>query len=111
MNLTSLALSRADGVGGSVRPIKRRSGSLAIRFADVTSPSDGPICDCAELGSDGVVDRVLSFSLTHVLDTLELRTVEPGRSIRLVVTGTLIDGTPFQASDCVSVGKETRISR
>jgi hypothetical protein len=107
INTTSLALSRADGVGGVVKPIHRRSGPV-IRFADVARPVDADLCACGT-GGDGVTDYVLSLSARDLIDTLELDSAKPDSAIRLLLTGSLLDGSLFSAADCVTIISPRRV--
>lgn len=108
VDLNSLALSRADGVGAAVRPLSRRFGGLAVRSTDIASATVALVCACEPAIPDGMTDRVISFSRNEVVDDLALRLVPPGTSMRLVLHGRLLDGTPFQASDCLTIGRESR---
>ncbi len=101
INTTSLTLRRADGIGGVVRPIQRRSGT-AVRFADVSRPSDGDLCGC-NLGRDGIPDLVLSYSKRELMDILKLDSSPRDRPTRLVFSGELLDGSPLSAVDCVAI--------
>ena len=107
LNLTSLALSRADGVGGTVQPVQRGRGR-GIRFKDVATPFSGAPCECHDLRGDGIVDRVLTFSVREMVNAFELGALEPGMAVTLTLTGRLIDGTEFAASDCVVVNRRGR---
>ena len=106
IDLASLQLSRADGVGGSVAPLPQQS-----QFSDVATPFEGELCDCHELEDDGVLDLEMMFSRPWIVVTLELNALPGGAFVELVVSGALVDGTPFNASDCivlVPIGTSTR---
>ena len=92
IDTASLLLSRADGVGGSVAPIK-------VGFDDVGTPFDGELCDCHEEGMDGFYDLTMKFSATELTGTLDLGMAEG--ALEMVLTGTLLDGTPFVGADCI----------
>ncbi len=94
VDLTTLRLSRADGVGGTVQP---------ARFAleDVATPFAGEPCDCHEFGGDGVDDLWMKLDARTVVDLLELEGIDPGTSVVLVLTGNLLDGSEFNATDCL----------
>ena len=105
VDVDSLALARADGVGGSVAPLTgpRR---LRPRVADVATAFDGEPCECHDIGPDGIDDLVLKFSTPEMVETLELGSLPRGTSVMLTLSGSLLDGTEFEASDCiVIVGK------
>jgi hypothetical protein len=94
VDFDTIELSRADGVGGSVAPL--RAG-----LEDVGTPFEGEPCDCHEMGGDGWEDLTLKFSSQEAVAALELNGLEGGTFVELLVTGTLLDGTPFVGSDCI----------
>ncbi|MBI1825621.1 MAG: hypothetical protein HY287_14225 [Planctomycetes bacterium] len=94
VNVNSLVLSRADGVGGTVKPT---SSSLQ----DTGTPFGGQLCGCHTRTGDGIKDLSLKFDNTAVTRTLKLDSVASGKSVILVLSGTLSDGCEFVASDCM----------
>ncbi|MHC5002213.1 MAG: hypothetical protein ACYTJ0_03745 [Planctomycetota bacterium] len=90
----TIELTRADGMGGSVAPIR-------VRFGDVGAPFDGEPCDCGESEPDGYEDMKLKFRSRDVTNALELGMFEGGDLVELVISGYLYDGTPFMGTDCV----------
>jgi hypothetical protein len=100
IDTTSLALKRADGGGGSVRPLSGPPGP-GIHFEDVATPFSGLECGCNELGADGIKDLTLKFSTLELVASLELGSLPAGASVALTVTGVMRDGAPFEASDCI----------
>jgi probable HAF family extracellular repeat protein len=54
IDVSTVEIARADGVGGAVGP------QNAV-YEDVGTPFDGEACDCHELGSDGIMDLLLKF--------------------------------------------------
>jgi hypothetical protein len=114
IDVDTLALMRADGVGGSVPPLMGPPGP-GIRVEDVATPFDGEPCDCHELGGDGIDDLSMKFDTEAVVTELELNDLPGGASVELVVSGELSDSTPFSASDCIRLvppgsGSESRLS-
>jgi hypothetical protein len=80
---------------------------LRWSYEDVTTPFEGELCECHELGSDGYVDLTLKFYTEDVKDTLNLKD-EAGNTIPLLITGNLKEeagGTPIEGSDCIRVLK------
>ncbi|MCK5606888.1 hypothetical protein KAR91_33610, partial [Candidatus Pacearchaeota archaeon] len=76
---------------------------------DVSAPVDtGDECDCTEEGPDSYDDLTLKFSTQEIVAAIG--PVSPGDEKVFTITGTLLDGTPFEASDCVVVvgGKKDR---
>ncbi len=106
IDLTTLMLSRADGVGLLVLPLEGPPGPRS-RIEDVATPFYlpgvlGEVCDCHDLGGDGILDLSLKFDAEQVVSALGLDLEPSGALVELVVTGNLFDGTPFMAdSDCV----------
>jgi hypothetical protein len=73
------------------------------RHEDVSRPplSAGP-CACTSEGPDGYVDLLLKFSDREI--ALAIESAGPsarGGTRTLTLTGSLSDGTPFRAEDCV----------
>ncbi|MHC4947273.1 MAG: hypothetical protein ACYTG1_03290 [Planctomycetota bacterium] len=102
VDLSSLLLTRADGVGGAVAPNEGPPGPSST-YEDAATPFLGDLCDCHELGGDGILDIVLKFRTSDVASILELDGFPLGSQIELVLSGQLLDGTPFAASDCVRI--------
>ena len=98
----SLALGRADGVGGVVPPLTKRGRPWGA-IEDVATPYLGDLCDCDEGGPDGIEDLVLKFSTQELATVFQLDSLRPGTSIVLILTGWLLDGTHFTASDCIII--------
>jgi hypothetical protein len=58
-------------------------------------------CECAEGDYDGIFDLTLKFSTQEIVATLGA--VSRGDVVELTLTGTLNDGTAFEASECVVI--------
>ncbi len=95
VDLASVRLSRGDCVGGSLPPAR-------IAFEDAATPFAGEPCDCHQLGGDGIVDLLLKFKAALLVDVLQLGDMEPDTSLELVITGNLLDGGEFIATDCLT---------
>ncbi|MCH7719540.1 MAG: hypothetical protein IH988_00935 [Planctomycetes bacterium] len=101
VDISSIQLSRTDGVGGGVTPHEGPPGPHSV-FADVATPFEGKEpCDCHELEGDGILDLSMKFITDDMVEALQLDDLPAGDLIQLVVNGTLLDGTPFSASDCI----------
>ncbi|MCH8153074.1 MAG: hypothetical protein IH830_11980 [Planctomycetes bacterium] len=100
VDLSTVELSRADGVGGSVAPNEGPPGPHS-EFEDVATPFEGELCNCHDLEGDGATDLSMKFRTDDVVAALLLNDLPAGDLVELVVSGTLLDGTPFSASDCI----------
>jgi hypothetical protein len=100
VDLASVVIGRADGVGGTASPNEGPPGPHSV-YSDVASPFGGLPCDCHELAGDGYVDLSMKFRTQAVVDALLLDDLPPGDLVELEVSGLLTDGTPFVAYDCV----------
>jgi hypothetical protein len=100
VDISTLRLSRADGVGGEVAPYEGPPGPSTV-YEDVASPFYGEGCECAEGGPDGMMDISMKFQTELVNEVLEMADLMPGALIPLVLTGNLNNGCAFVAYDCV----------
>ena len=99
---STLTLARTDGVGGSVTPLTGPPGP-GIHVEDAATPFEGELCNCHELTGDGIDDLGLKFSTPEMVAALELGSLQDRTELRLTVSGQLLDQTPFEASDCVTL--------
>jgi hypothetical protein len=86
----------------------RLDGVTAVRsnIEDVAGPVvDGNECDCSEAGSDGYADLTLKFKTQDIAEALSLITddLEKDDVLSLELTGSLVDGTPIEGSDCIVI--------
>jgi hypothetical protein len=88
----SLMIARADGMGGSVAPIR-------FNYDDVGTPFLGELCDCHALEGDGFMDMTIKFKTQELVSGLMLEGMTG--ELELVLSGMLMDGTPFTANDCI----------
>jgi len=100
VDLDTVMLSRADGVGGSVAAHEGRRGPRSV-LEDTGTPFGGELCDCHDLEGDGIEDLSMKFETQVVVVALELDLEARGTVLELVVSGFLLNGTPFVLSDCV----------
>jgi parallel beta-helix repeat protein len=96
----SLVLERADGLGGRIAACDHGHGKT-ISVRDAATPFLGDLCDCHRRRPDGIDDLVLSFHTRDMARELELWGIGPETPVMLTVRGQLLDGTPFDASDCI----------
>jgi hypothetical protein len=102
IDATTIQLSRADGEGGSASPLEGPPGPHTV-IEDAGTPFDGAPCDCHAMEGDGIPDLSMKFSTPALVDSLELDDLPDGEWVELVVTGSLMDGTAFEARDCVEI--------
>ncbi|MHC4797942.1 MAG: hypothetical protein ACYTF1_14985 [Planctomycetota bacterium] len=69
---------------------------------DESAPVDEDECAC-QVGTDGIDDLVVHFSRHDLIVALGLEAMVPGTEVPITVTGELLDGTPFEATDCVTL--------
>jgi hypothetical protein len=101
IDVASVRISRADGVGASLPPNEGPPGPHSM-LKDIATPfAPSQTCECDHLGADGIQDLSLKFRTDELVEALELYDMGVGEMPELVVTGTLLDGTPFAGSDCV----------
>jgi hypothetical protein len=98
VDVSTVVLARADGVGGSVLP-----SPSGIGIQDVATPFGGELCHCHRLTADGTLDLRMDFPAPDLFNNLLLGTFANGTSVSLTLTGQLLDGTPFSASDCIRI--------
>ncbi|MHC4697141.1 MAG: FG-GAP repeat domain-containing protein, partial [Planctomycetota bacterium] len=102
IDVGTLTLRRADDVGGTVAPLSGPPGP-GITTDDVATPFTGDLCDCHDLGGDGIDDLLLKFSTLELAGAFQLSELPSGASMMLTLSGSLLDGTAFEGSDCVVI--------
>ncbi len=103
IDISTVRLSRADGVGGEVAPNEGPPGPHST-FVDLATPFACGGGDCHEEAGDGILDLSMKFSTPQVVGALELGDMGNGEEVELVVTGLLLDGTEFSTSgDCILI--------
>ena len=70
-------------------------------LGDVATPvgAGADPCECNEEGEDGFTDLTLKFRTQEIVAALGA--VSDGDEVEITLTASLMDGTPFTASDCV----------
>jgi hypothetical protein len=78
-------------------------GVAPIRWnrSDVAAPYTGDLCGCGTDGPDGYMDLTLKFAAPLIREALG--PIAPGDVVTLTLTGMLMDGTPFEARDCMII--------
>ncbi len=109
--LSSLELSRCDGVGGAVAPHSGPPGP-GIQIVDLNHPNDDDVgcedeqvpCTCNEdQSSDGIDDLLLRLDTSEMAEVFMLDGEPAGVPITLFLTGELEDGSQFIAADCIRI--------
>lgn len=98
VDTSSLLLARDDGVGSPIAP----SGSK-FPIADTAQPFTGELCDCHTFGGDGYDDLNMKFDKQELVSAFLLAGEANKTYLQLNLTGMLLDGTPFEVSDCIRV--------
>lgn len=90
--------------GGEIRGqiLRATVSPIRVSTSDVATPFDGTLCDCHEAGPDGLDDLVLKFNTQEVISMLPLNSLAI-ESVVLTLSGNLLDGSAFDASDCVRI--------
>ena len=102
VELDSLLLKRADGLGGSIAPVRTPPG-LAPKVRDVATPFEGELCECHHHGRDGVDDLLVVFPGGEFARALQLESAPGDTDVVLTLSGLLNNGTSFEGSDCVRI--------
>lgn len=102
VDTSTLLLARADGIGGTVSPETLR-GQPRAELKDATGQTDVEPCDCDKPKKDGVDDLVIRFRRSSIVSSLGLDRFVRGDVVELTLTGTMLDGTLFWATDCVTL--------
>lgn len=100
IDLDKVVISRADGIGGSTGPNDGPPGPHST-IGDTATPFEGDECDCHDLDGDGFNDLNLKFKSQNVVDACLLNDLPAGALVRMKVSGELLDGTEFEAFDCL----------
>jgi len=94
-DVTQIDLStiRLEGVEPAMSVGGPKTGDIA------TAPEDDSDCSCSNEGPDGFKDLTMEFPAAEIAAVVALGA--SGDETALTLTGTLYDGTPFEATDCV----------
>jgi len=110
IDISTIELSRSDGVGGSVTPNDGPPGPRSV-VQDLTAPFTGETCGCASLSPDGFDDLVASFPVEAMVEVLELAAEPRGTPVSLNLSAVLLDGTAISATDCVRLVGQQRLDK
>jgi hypothetical protein len=100
VDISTLHIGRADGVGGIIGPNEGPPGPHTT-WDDVGTPYEGELCGCHDLNGDGIMDLVMKFKTEDLVMALQMDEFDPGALVELTVGGNMLDGKEFHASDCV----------
>lgn len=82
----------------------RLEGVAPLRWSyeDVSAPFEAEApCECSAAGPDGLEDMTLKFSAPELLEAIG--SVSDGEERLLTLTGTLVNGDPLEATDCIVI--------
>ena len=79
-----------------VPPVGEGGGPI---LADVGTDNDNSNCECIEFGSDGLIDISMKFRSQDI--AANITPGEHGDELVLTLSGNRLDGTPFEAQDCI----------
>jgi hypothetical protein len=102
IDISTLLIARADGVGEAVAPNEGPTGPHTV-FEDATTPFMVEECICEPLYGDGIYDLSMKFNSTALRESLDLNAFGHGDFVELVVTGFTLEGQPFRGSDCLRI--------
>ncbi|MEJ2721663.1 MAG: T9SS type A sorting domain-containing protein [bacterium] len=75
---------------------------LRYGFEDLGAPAvNGEECECPSASRDGYMDMTFKFDKQQIVGVIGLGIT--GEVLPLTMTGALMDGTPFEAVDCVTI--------
>lgn len=84
-----------------VKPIKSSYEDVAALLAEEGLPED---CLCTTYGPDGYLDLTLKFETQEIIEAIG--EIEDGDYVILTLTGSLMDGTSIEGTDCVLMLKK-----
>jgi hypothetical protein len=101
--LSSVRMSRPDGMGGSIGNLAPHEGPPGPHstYEDTGTPFDGELCECHNVGGDGITDLSMKFVSDDIVEELELEALPGGSVVEINLTGELTSGESFIARDCI----------
>ena len=90
---STVRLERQDGLGSVVLPV-----GVRVRMGDFLGQPALPGA-CVTPGADGFADLAFRFQSAGLLELLRLLDTPKGADVPLILSGELIDGTPFGGRD------------
>ncbi len=99
IDLTTIRLGRLDGVGAAIAPHQGQPGPYTV-LEDVGTPALDGSCACHGDVGDGVMDVSMKFDMQKLATQLQLAADTLPDPLELELTGTLLDGSVFSATDC-----------
>jgi hypothetical protein len=103
IDLSSIRISRTDGIGALVEPYEGESGPGSGALDDVATPFVGSMPGCHDVGGDGFIDVIVYFASGDLAQGLQLGAIAPGNVVELVVSGLLENGEAFAAHDVITL--------
>ncbi|UCD28713.1 MAG: HYR domain-containing protein, partial [Planctomycetota bacterium] len=84
-------------INGTVLPVR------VPKIEDVSTPVEGQECECHIARADGLNDLVIHFYRREIILALGLDAMQTGTVVPITIEGQLLDGTPFTATDCITL--------
>jgi hypothetical protein len=97
---STLLLEGVAPVRWSIEDVSTPFSSISLAVDDARQTLSN-ICDCTTNGPDGYDDLTLKFSTQELVAALG--PVNNGDELELTITGSLLDGTTIEGSDCVII--------
>lgn len=98
LDLNSVTLRRADGVGNPIR-----LASLPLALVDVTRPYYGPVGGCNTSGPEAYADATFNVPNWMLKRAFGLSAMPVGSQVELRLAGRLNDGTSFDLTDFITL--------
>lgn len=98
IDLNSVTLRRADGVGNPIR-----LASLPLALVDVTRPYYGPAGGCNTSGPEAYTDATFNVPNWMLKRAFGLSAMPVGSQVELRLAGRLNDGTSFDLTDSITL--------
>ena len=100
VDLSTVVISRADGIGGSVHTNEGPPGPHS-QYYDKGTPGAIGMCECPNANPDGILDLDMKFKSSEIDQAMQLSSLPGGALVQMKISGQLNDGTEFEGYDCL----------